>query len=143
MVRNAWCVVRTHKRKTHNSKRITSPTFTVTMVKFKVKPSQQENWRYIAFELISEANVSEKDVVRALTSANLRLYGEVGTSEENLWLIEFDLQNKRGIVRCSHKTQQKVIAAMTAITKINEQDAVFNILGVSGTIKKTREKYFS
>ena len=124
------------------------------MVKFKVKPSQKENWRYIAFELISNANFTDKDIVRAITGANLRLYGEVGTSVENLWLIEYDAQNKRGIVRCSHKAQQKVIAALTIITKINAltsissqklgdgQDAVFNVLGVSGTIKKTKEKYF-
>ncbi|HIJ97464.1 TPA: ribonuclease P protein component 2 [archaeon] len=112
------------------------------MVKFKVKPSQKENWRYIAFELISNANFTDKDIVRAITSANLRLYGEVGTSEENLWLIEYNANKKSGIIRCSHKAQQKVIAALTIITKINEQDSVFNILGVSGTIKKTKEKYF-
>ena len=112
------------------------------MVKFKVKPSQKENWRYIAFELVSNANFTDKDIVRAITGANLRLYGEVGTSGENLWLIEYNADKKSGIIRCSHKTQQKVIAALTIITKINEQDVVFNILGVSGTIKKTKEKYF-
>ena len=111
------------------------------MVKFKVKPSQKENWRYIAFELISNANFTDKDIVRAITSANLRLYGEVGTSEENLWLIEFDKEKQRGILRCSHKAQQKVLAALTAITKINEQDVVFNVRGVSGTIKKATDKY--
>lgn len=112
------------------------------MVKFRVKPSQKENWRYVAFEIISDATFADRDIVRAVASANLRLYGEVGTSEENLWLIEYDPQNKRGIIRCSHKTQQKVISALTIITKINEQDAVFNVLGVSGTIKKVKGKYF-
>ena len=60
------------------------------MVKFRVKPSQKENWRYIAFELISNATFTDKDIVRAITSGNLRLYGEIGTSEENLWLIKYD-----------------------------------------------------
>ncbi len=111
------------------------------MVKFKVKPSQKENWRYIAFELITRGTFSDQDIVKAVTSANLRLYGELGTSEENLWLIEFDAEKKRGILRCSHKAQQKVLAALTAITKINEQDVVFNVAGVSGTIKRCTEKY--
>ena len=71
----------------------------------------------------------------------MRLHGEVGTSEENLWLIEFDQEKQCGILRCSHKAQQKVIAALTIITKINEQDVVFNVRGVSGTIKKAKAKY--
>ena len=124
------------------------------MVKFKVKPSQKENWRYIAFEIISRGNFSDQDIVKAVTSANLHLYGELGTSEENLWLIEFNPEKKQGILRCSHKAQQKVLAALTAITKINAltsissqklgdgQDVVFNVRGVSGTIKKANEKYF-
>ncbi len=112
------------------------------MVKFKIKPSQKENWRYIAFELISEARFLDSDIVKAVTSANLRLYGEVGTSEENLWLIEFNADKKSGILRCSHKAQQKVLSAITVINKINEQEVVFNVLGVSGTINKLKEKYF-
>jgi len=111
------------------------------MVKFKVKPSQKENWRYIVFELVTTGVFYDQDIVKAITAANLRLYGEVGTSEENLWLIEFDAEKQRGILRCSHKAQQKVIAALTVITKINEQDVVINVRGVSGTIKKATEKY--
>jgi len=110
-------------------------------MKFKVKASQKENWRYIAFELVGTGIFSEQDIVKAVTGANLRLYGEVGTSEENLWIIEFDSEKQRGIIRCSHKAQQKVLAALTAITKINEQDVVINVRGVSGTIRKCKEKY--
>ena len=111
------------------------------MTKFKIKPSQKENWRYIAFELIGLEKFAEQDVVKAILSANLHLYGEIGTSEENLWLVEFDFEKQRGIARCSHKTQQKTAAALTAITKINEKDAVFNIVTVSGTIKKANAKF--
>ena len=93
-------------------------------MKFKVKPSQRENWRYIAFQLFSEAPVSERDVISAVSGSSLRLFGEIGSADENLWLIEFNPETKKGILRCSHTAQTKSIAALTAITRINEKQAV-------------------
>lgn len=111
------------------------------MTKFRVKPTMKANWRYIVFEIISKTSVKEQDVVRAIISSILRLFGELGASKTNVWLIEYDSKTKRGIVRCSHKAVQTVVASMTIVTKIGEQEAVFVVKGVSGTIKKAKEKY--
>jgi len=109
------------------------------MTKFRVKPSQKANWRYIFFELLSERAVGEQDVVKAVINSILRLLGELGASKTNIWLIEYN--TGKGILRCSHKALQNVVAAITTITRIGESTAAFNVLGVSGTIKKGREKW--
>ena len=111
-------------------------------MKFKVKPTQKENWRYIAFEVLSEANFSEKDITRALISSVIKLLGEVGASKTNIWLLEYSGNSKTGIIRCSHKAVNSVVASMTGLAKIDDKKAAFLVLGVSGTIKKLKEKYF-
>ncbi|MFH1424164.1 MAG: Rpp14/Pop5 family protein [archaeon] len=111
------------------------------MTKFRVKPTQKENWRYLAFELITNAKFKETDVVKAMVSSILRFHGELGASYTNVWMIEFNEGKQNGIMRCSHTAVQEVVAAVTLITKIDDKDAGFNILGVSGTIKKCREKF--
>lgn len=113
------------------------------MVKFRVKPTQKENWRYIAFEIISDASFNEKEVIKAVSSSILHLLGAVGASKTNFWLISYDQTSKKGLLRCSNKAQKEVIASITTITKIENTIAILNVLGVSGTIKKAKEKYLS
>ena len=109
-------------------------------MKFRVKPSMKENWRYIAFELISEAEpASEKDITRAILNSVTRLLGEVGASKTNIWLLEYS--KGKGLIRCSHTAVTNVVASVTTITEINDKRALLHVLGVSGTIKKAKEKY--
>lgn len=109
-------------------------------MKFKIKPSMKENWRYIAFELISEAKpVSEKDITRAIINSIIRLLGEVGASKTNVWLLEYS--KGKGLIRCSHTAVTDVVASVTTITEINNKRAMLHVIGVSGTIKKAKEKY--
>ncbi|MDP7282486.1 MAG: Rpp14/Pop5 family protein [Candidatus Undinarchaeales archaeon] len=111
------------------------------MTKFRVKPTMKETWRYIVFDLISKTSVKEQDVVRAITGSILRMFGEFGASKTNVWLIEYDAKTKKGIVRCSHKAVQTVVASVTTITKIGDVEAAFVVKGVSGTIKKAKVKF--
>ena len=113
------------------------------MTKFRVKPTMKENWRYIVFELLSKTAIKEQDVVRAITGSILKMFGEFGASKTNVWLIEYDSKTKKGIVRCSHKAVETVVASVTLITKIVESEAAFVVKGVSGTIKKAKEKFLS
>lgn len=111
------------------------------MVKFRVKPSQKENWRYIAFEVISETKPLEADVVKAIMQSIIRFLGETGASKTNAWLLNYEPEKKIGIIRCSHTAQKEVLASITTITSINEAKALLNIPGVSGSIKKVNLKY--
>ncbi|HIK01880.1 TPA: ribonuclease P protein component 2 [archaeon] len=113
------------------------------MVKFKVKPTLKENWRYISFELLSENKISEKQIVSEMLNSILSFLGELGASNANLWLIEYDSKTSSGIVRCSNKALTEVIASLATITSIGGSRTTFRVLGVSGTIKKTKDKYLN
>lgn len=109
------------------------------MTQFSVKPSSKTNWRYVAFKILSEKPVSQDDTTRAIISSMLHSFGESGAADTNLWVLEYSYPT--GFLRCSHKSQQQVIAALTLITKIAEQRAAVLVLGVSGTIKRMNKKY--
>ena len=113
------------------------------MTKFKVKASQKENWRYIAFRVLSESKPSEQELTRAVINSVTRLLGEIGASETNVWLLEYDKNKQNGIIKCSHDAQTRVLGAITTITKIGENPAALIALGTSGTIKKATQKYLS
>lgn len=52
-----------------------------------------------------------------------------------LWLIEFDLENDCGIIRCSHTTKEIIISALTMIKEINENRVILSPIKTFGTIR--------
>ena len=96
--------------------------------------------RYLRLKIISEQIANEKDVIDAIWSAILKLFGEYGASQANLALIEYDPQRSYAVVRCLHKTLEMVKASIASITEINGKPAGFHIVGVSGTLKALRKK---
>ncbi len=112
-----------------------------------------ERHRYIVFEIISERNdINEDNIKSTLWNQIFRLFGEFGTSQTGLWIIYYDKENKRGVIRTSLKYYENVRAALVMITSIfgkqdersgrKDHDVIFHVLGVSGTIKTIKEKYF-
>lgn len=95
--------------------------------------------RYLALKLDTE-QVSHKDVVNAIWSSVLQLFGEYGASQANLYVIEQYSQKDSITVRCSLNALEMVRAAISAITEISGKPAVLHILMISGTLKTIREK---
>lgn len=89
---------------------------------------------------MSEQLLNEKDVIHAIWSAILKLFGEYGASKINLALIEYDPQKSYAVVRCLHKALEMVKASIASITEINGKPATIHIVGVSGTLKALRKK---
>lgn len=89
---------------------------------------------------MSEQPLNEKDVIHAIWSAILKLFGEHGASQVNLTLIEHDPQKSYAVVRCLHKALEMVKASIASITEINGKPAAVHIVGVSGTLKALRKK---
>lgn len=104
-------------------------------------PSMRERNRYIAFELITESKLNKDDVVRNLWNSLLRFLGESGTGETGFWILDWDNEMQRGILKVNHKSVDRVRAALTLMKEINNKKVIFHTSGVSGTIKKAREKY--
>jgi len=104
-------------------------------------PTLRERDRYIAFELISNSRFGRDEVVRAVWNTTLRFLGEYGTSKTSLWLMDWNEEKQNGILKVNHRSVEEVRAALALLRDINKGDCIFHVLGVSGTIKKTRERY--
>jgi len=97
--------------------------------------------RYLAVRVESEASVNREELTDAVWRAVTQLFGEYGASQVGLVVIEYDEQNGRGVVRCSHKAVPMVKASIASITKIDGKSAAIRVLGVSGTLKALHKRY--
>ena len=89
---------------------------------------------------MSEQIINEKDVIDAIWSTILKLFGEYGASQVSLALIEYNPQKSYAVVRCLHEALEIVKASIASITEINGKPVAVHIAGVSGTLKTLRQK---
>jgi len=93
--------------------------------------------RYIAFKIISESVFSADDIVHCIWSTLLSLFGEVGGSRTNFWLIEYS-ETGYGILRCTHTSVDIMKSVLATVIELNGFALIMYVLGVSGTIKGAR-----
>lgn len=96
--------------------------------------------RYIAVKIDIEGNVERTDLINAVSSSLLRLFGEYGASLAELTLIDFDPQVNCATFRCSHKTLEMVKSSIIALGEIKGKKAATQIVYVSGTLKALRKR---
>ena len=110
-----------------------------------LKPTLREKNRYIAFEILSDQKYSRDEIVKAVWNAALRFLGEKGTSTTSLWIMDWDDEQQKGIIKVNHLSVDDVKAALTLMPEIKKADGnryrcVYRTLTVSGTLKKVRGK---
>lgn len=107
-------------------------------------PSLRSQKRYIVFEVLSEQPVVYGDIVSAIWSSMLSFLGELGCSDAKVWFIHntYDARSQRGVAKCSHGSVEHVRAALSLVQIVGETKAVIKIVGVTGTIKSAKTKYF-
>lgn len=105
----------------------------------RLMPSLRERKRYIAFEAHAEGPVSRWDLQGALWGETCSLLGDVGSSELDLWLLDFD--GSLGIIRCRHMFVEEARAAMATVDRAGENRVALRVLGVSGTIRAATKKF--
>jgi len=94
--------------------------------------------RYIAFEIIG-AEMRRNDVVKAL-DLTFRGVPDLELNKVLLKLVFYEVDSKRGLLRCGHKQVDEVKAIITG-KEIGNKKASFKVLGISGTIKAARRKF--
>ncbi len=97
--------------------------------------------RYLAILIDCDEPLEEDDVKDAVWNAVRQLFGEYGASQTGLYLISYDKQGKRAVLRCSHRALPMVHTSVASITKIKDKPASLHVQKTSGTIKalsKTR-----
>ncbi|HIP62953.1 MAG TPA: ribonuclease P [Archaeoglobus profundus] len=102
-------------------------------------PALKKKKRYIAFQLIGDKRVNEKDFLAVIWKVLISIFGELKSAHAGIWLEYFD--GEFGILRCNREMVDNVKVALTLITKIGDVNVIPKILGVSGTIKRCKKKY--
>jgi ribonuclease P/MRP protein subunit POP5 len=108
-----------------------------------IKPSLKEKKRYLVFEIVSNAQISSYDARKAINDACLRYLGEFGCAKANVFYIQdaYVPEHNRGIIRVANKAVDDVRAAMVMITRINDTQVIVHTLGISGILKKAKNKF--
>ncbi|MHA1752769.1 MAG: Rpp14/Pop5 family protein [Candidatus Helarchaeota archaeon] len=103
-----------------------------------------EKHRFVVFKFYSENTILKDNFIKGIWDSIYKIFGYKGASETGLWIIEFDNVNKKGIIRCSVKSLNYIKIALILTTYIPKDNPVmFQIVGVSGTIKKAKEKFYN
>jgi ribonuclease P/MRP protein subunit POP5 len=100
--------------------------------------------RYIAYQVISESKFIFQDLSNSIWHSLLNLLGELGASKSDIWVARdiYDEIKQIGIIRCSHDNVEQVRTALSLIERIGDVRIVVKVLGISGSIKATKMKFF-
>jgi ribonuclease P/MRP protein subunit POP5 len=104
-----------------------------------VKPSLRERNRYVVVDIMSERQLERKPVVDAIWGALLRLFGEFGAAKTSLWVMDWEPQKRRGIVKVNHESVDMLRAAAATVKEIDGKKAIISVTRVSGTLRAARE----
>ncbi|MFX1276008.1 MAG: Rpp14/Pop5 family protein [Promethearchaeota archaeon] len=104
----------------------------------------KERQRYILFKIIieTEFTFSKEELLKSIWSSIWRYFGMKEANKIGLWLVEFNLERRYGIIRCSHKTKESIITALTLISEINGNRVILSPLKTSGTIQSIKKKNY-
>jgi ribonuclease P/MRP protein subunit POP5 len=100
-------------------------------------PTLREKERYIAFEVLSEEEITFSDLESAIWNTAQDFFGELGTAQTSLWIIRnlYNEQRQIGVIRCNNISVDKILTTLGLITRLGDIRVIFKILAVSGTIK--------
>ena len=96
-----------------------------------------ERQRYILFKIMGEdvASLNKKEFLNSIWNSIWSYFGMKEANKIGLWLLELDLKENFGILRCSHSTKEVLISALSLIKEINGKRVIISPVKTSGTIK--------
>ncbi|HIP17351.1 MAG TPA: ribonuclease P [Methanothermococcus okinawensis] len=107
----------------------------------RLPPTLREKKRYISFKILYHKELSESEVVFVVRSAVINYYGVWGCSKSNPWLISYN--HPKGLLRIHRNELDFVKSALIMFNEYRNHPINIIVLGVSGSIKKSREKFLN
>jgi len=109
-----------------------------------LSPTMRERRRYLVFQVVSKEKMPFSDISNGIWHSVLNFLGELGTAESEVWVIKnsWDEEKQLGIIRCEHTAVEKIRTALALVQRIGDQPVIVRVLGVSGTIKSAKKKFF-
>lgn len=120
------------------------------MMKLKIlPPTLREKKRYIAVQIYSQFRMDKDNLIPYLWDNLIKLYGEIYSSNINLWLINFKYTQRhpdgmyeyKCLLKCQRGYEDDVCLMLDTLAWYENKRIVAHILSVSGTIKTLDSKY--
>ncbi len=108
-----------------------------------IPPSLRERRRYIAFKVVARPVFTPNQVIQGIKQSVLQFLGELGYADANFEIVDYNHKNGTGIARTTDKKKDEVLIALTLLNTIQGKKASIRILGISGTVKKAKEKFLA
>ncbi len=113
------------------------------MVKLKpILPSLKEKKRYLVYEVLSQKPL-EKDVSEEILNKTKGFLGIFDSAKAGLQNVEYDKKTQRGVIRVTTTQVDKLKTSLALISQLNEEESTIRTIGVSGILKKARNKYIA
>lgn len=97
--------------------------------------------RYVAFEVLGSSKVGRDALVSQMVKSHLRFAGEKGFFLSSPWLVFFDEESQRGLVRSNLSGLDDLRTSMLLTTDIQGEPVIVRSIGVSGTIRACKDKF--
>ena len=101
---------------------------------------KREKQRYLGFVIIGPKKLTKREVNNEFWEKYTNLFGTIGAANSGMYLIEYDEEEKKGIVRIRHDMINNLTICCALIREIIEQKSIIHRIGVSGTIKGVTRK---
>lgn len=85
-------------------------------------------------------DLTQNALLKSIWQSIWRYFGLKEANKIGLWLIELNLDQEYGIIRCSHKTKENLIAALSLVNEINGTKVILSPIKTSGTIQSIKKK---
>ena len=106
-----------------------------------LKPSHREKKRYLVYEISGLDKESMFSVQTAIVKKLNEMLGIYDSATAGIQPLKYNQEKRRGLIRVNNKMVDKVKGCFALLTKINDQESQIKSVGVSGSMKKAKEKY--
>ena len=106
---------------------------------------KSERNRYILFQVVKENDFSiePKDLLYSIWKSIWKFFGMREANKVGLWLIQYDVENDLGLIRCSHYTKELIISALALVNNISGKRVILSPIRTSGTIRSIKKFHSS
>ncbi|MFW9900221.1 MAG: Rpp14/Pop5 family protein [Candidatus Thorarchaeota archaeon] len=92
------------------------------------------------FKIITESKkeITQNSLIKSIWQSIWRYFGLKEANKIGLWLIELNLDENYGIIRCTHQTKEILISALSLVKAVNDTRVILVPKKTSGTIKSIK-----
>ncbi|MCP3685882.1 MAG: hypothetical protein GY861_24810 [bacterium] len=110
----------------------------------RLLPSLREKKRYLVFEVISKSKLSRESAIKAIKQGMVGFLGEKDTAKANIAILnEWNSKTQRGLMKVNRNYVDQIKGALCLVKKAGRKEIIVKSVGVSGMIKKAKNKYLA